>query len=111
MIKITVTNQKSQFIKNYFDFLPEKIKNPYIKINGSEIKIKLQNGPIKEMGENGASVDIIGELWLEILRGLNEKFKCRENSLSIQKIEEALGWQNRRLINRKKRNIEGYDKE
>jgi len=35
------------------------------------------------------------------------KFKCRENSLAITKLEEALMWLDHRTADRKKRKIEG----
>lgn len=41
---------------------------------------------------------------------LNTKFPCRENSITITKLEEALMWQNKRTENRIKRNVEGFDK-
>lgn len=44
---------------------------------------------------------------LEMLKYLNNKFPCRENALSLTKLEEALMWQEVRTKNRIARGIEG----
>jgi hypothetical protein len=38
---------------------------------------------------------------------LNGKFPCRENSIAITKLEEALMWLNKRTADRVKRGVEG----
>jgi hypothetical protein len=38
---------------------------------------------------------------------LNKKFPCRENSIAITKLDEALLWLNKRTEDRKKRKVEG----
>ena len=85
------------------------MNNKFLLINAetSEISIFIQNGPIQEAGQNGVQIDILGKIWLEILRGFNKKFPCRENSLTITKIEEALMWQAKRTQNREERGVEG----
>lgn len=42
-----------------------------------------------------------------MLQGLNEKIPCRENSLAITKLEEALHWLEARTKNRKAAGVEG----
>ena len=46
---------------------------------------------------------------LMILKYLNEKFPCRENAITITKLEEALMWQQKRTEDRIERNVEGKD--
>ena len=92
-----------------------RVKNevyPNVDIQtGSEIKIIIQNGPVKEVGNNGADIEVLGELWLDILNDFNSgEHRCRENSITITKIEEALMWQQKRRENREKRGVEGTDK-
>lgn len=41
------------------------------------------------------------------LNDLNNRFPCRENSLAITKMEEALMWLNKRTENRIARGVEG----
>jgi len=75
------------------------------------ISFKIQNGPVKEVGVNGCQVDTIIETAKIMIEGLNKKFPCRDNSMVITKLDEALFW----LINRKKdrenRGVEGFNKE
>ena len=92
--------------------IAEKYNNDFIRITdfNSSMFISIQDGPIKEGKKNGAQIDILGQIWLEILRGFNKKFPCRENSITITKIEEALMWQEKRKTNRISRKVEGYSK-
>lgn len=55
------------------------------------------------------AVDIL-EYVKNLFQSLNEDFACRENSLTITKIEEALHWQEARKKDRTKRGVEGYMK-
>lgn len=41
------------------------------------------------------------------LKDLNERFSCRENSLAITKMEEAVMWLNKRTEERTERGVEG----
>lgn len=74
------------------------------------INIKWQEGTIKEVGVNGVQVvDVLGEC-RERLQGLNSQFPCRENAISLTKIDEAIMWQNKRTEDRLKRGVEGESK-
>ena len=76
----------------------------------TEITFKIQNEPIKEVGVNGCQIEELGKVWLEILQHFNKDFPCRENSITITKIQEALMWQEKRTQDRVKRGVEGYNK-
>lgn len=71
------------------------------------ISFRIQNGPIKEVGVNGCQVDTIIEAAKLIVEGLNKKFPCRENSMVITKLDEALLWSMKRKQDREARNVEG----
>lgn len=75
------------------------------------ISFKIQNGPVKENGVNGCQVDTIIEAAKIIIEGLNKNFPCRENSLAITKLDEALMWLRERTRNRIERGVEGSSKE
>jgi hypothetical protein len=78
--------------------------------DGRKIVIYIQNGPRKEVGENGVDIEVLGELWLDILKDFNSgEYRCRENSITITKLEEALMWQQKRRENRIKREVEGTE--
>ena len=90
----------------------EVMNSEYIKIDAkkSTITLAIQNGPIKENGVNGCQIDDLGKIWRGILKGFNTKFPCRENSITITKLDEALMWQEKRKQEREERGVEGYNK-
>ena len=91
----------------------DKLRNEY-PINITErlncISFKIQNGPIKEVGVNGCQIDTIIEAAKLIVEGLNKQFPCRENSMVITKLDEALMWSLKRKMDREKRGVEGERK-
>lgn len=78
---------------------------------GQGMRIDFQHGPIGENGANGAQVEDVLEAALQRLVFLNTaaggRFACRENSLAITKIEEALHWLEHRTKARQARGVEG----
>lgn len=81
----------------------------FIEVNDEHnaITFKIQNGPIKEMGKNGCQVTDVIAVAKHILEQLNAKFPCRENAVTITKLDEALMWQAKRTSDREKRGVEG----
>lgn len=72
------------------------------------ISIKFQEGPIPEVGVNGAHIEDVIDLLVERLRGFNEgPLRCRENSLAITHLEEAGNWLLRRQVNRLEQGVQG----
>lgn len=112
MMKEVLNKNTSSLNEKVFIKVAEKMNSDYIRIDAgnSQIWLQIQDGPIKEVEENGCQIDDIGSIWLEILKGFNKQFPCRENSLSITKIEEALMWQTKRKTDRLTRGVEGYNK-
>ena len=82
----------------------------YVRNDVNSISFTIQNGPIKENGVNGCQVDTLIHAAKIIIDGLNKKFPCRENSLAITKLEEALHWIEARTKDREKRLVEGTSK-
>lgn len=72
------------------------------------IRIDWQDGIIPPGGvQNGAFVEDVLEAARQRLLYFNStKFRCRENSLAITKIEEALQWLDWRTRNRLNQNVE-----
>jgi hypothetical protein len=56
---------------------------------------------------DGTTNEEVIEVLIDRIQYLNDKFPCRENSLAITLLEEALKWLNRRTEDRVKRNVEG----
>lgn len=73
------------------------------------ISFKIQNGPIKEVGINGCQIDNMIEAAKMILEGLNKNLPCRENSIAITKLDEAILWLEKRKADRQKREVEGQN--
>jgi hypothetical protein len=70
-------------------------------------QIQFQHGPIGENGINGVQNEDILKLLAIRLRSLNSAFPCRENSIAITKIEEALLWLEHRTAVRVEQGVEG----
>lgn len=79
----------------------------YLRHDKNSISFTLQNGPIKENGVNGCQVDSMIEAAKLIIEGLNKQFPCRENSIVVTKLDEALLWLGKRKADREKRGVEG----
>jgi len=64
---------------------------------------------LKEDGsfDNGTTLEEMLRVSIERLQDLNGRFTCRENSLAITKIQEALMWLNARTADRVSREVEG----
>ena len=86
-------------------------RSEFIIVDGSTLSFKIQDGPIGENGVNGVQVTDVLEFTCKLYKSLNSAFPCRENSLTITKIEEALHWQEARTRDRVKRDVEGFNKE
>ncbi|MCK6462864.1 MAG: hypothetical protein L6Q29_03555 [Candidatus Pacebacteria bacterium] len=57
--------------------------------------------------EDGTTLEELLRVGIERLKNLNSRFNCRENSIAITKMEEALMWLNARTADRMKRGVEG----
>lgn len=74
-------------------------------------KIDFQNGPINEVGVNGVMNEDLIAMVITRLEHFNKTdFQCRENSMAITKLEEAMLWLRKRTIGRENRGIEGTHK-
>ena len=70
--------------------------------------IKFQKGAVKENGVNGCQNEHLIGIVIDRLQCLNQgEFACRENSIAITKLEEALLWLNKRTLDRVSRGVEG----
>lgn len=71
-------------------------------------RIHFQEGAIKEHGLNGVmNEDLIAMIICRLEHFNQTEFRCRENSMAITKLEEALLWLRKRTMGREKRGIEG----
>lgn len=76
------------------------------------VELQFQNGGLKEVGPNGITDQALLAVVLDRIRSFNEgQFRCRENSIVITKLEEALLWMEKRSNDRARRGVEGERKE
>ena len=95
-------------------FSERKIQNKnftdFISVENNVLTVKIQDGVISENGVNGIQATDLLEYVNEVFKSLNSAFPCRENALTITKIEEAIHWQEARTKDRLKRKVEGQNK-
>lgn len=88
-----------------------RIKNAEdIKGIAPVVEFTIQSDPIGEVGINGVQALDMLEYNLCLFQSLNDAFPCRENALTITKIEEAIHWQHARTRDRLNRRVEGENK-
>lgn len=81
------------------------------------VDIEWQDGPLLDeqglrLNPNGAFVETVIQIAIDRLEFYNNsKFRCRENSLAITKLEEAIHWLNARTSRREQQGIEGTHQE
>lgn len=103
-------NPSGQMDWKWFETEIRPFKHIYLRKDKNSLSFTLQKGPIKEFGVNGCQVDTLIEAAKLIIEGLNNKFPCRENSIVITKLDEALMWLDKRRKDREKRKVEGTSK-
>ena len=70
--------------------------------------VTFQKGAIKEHGVNGVCNEDLIAMVITRLEHFNQsEFRCRENSMAITKLEEALLWLRKRTMSREQRGVEG----
>ena len=83
---------------------------PQVHGEKSLVTFRIQSGPVKEFGINGCQIDDVIEWAKEKIEEFNAKFPCRENSLAVTKLDEALLWLQKRKADRERRGVEGQNK-
>lgn len=81
-------------------------------VEGVGLDIMWQNGPLNRGAEriepNGAFVETVIAAAKQRIEFYNEtQFRCRENSMAITKLDEALQWLNSRTARREAQGVEG----
>lgn len=81
-------------------------------VSSTGIHITWQDGPLgrgeDRVEPNGAFVETVIAAAKQRIEYYNEtQFRCRENSMAITKLDEALHWLHHRTANRENRNVEG----
>ena len=81
---------------------------------GEPQKLAFINKKVKDLGtgelitiHNGTTNEEVLKMLIHRLGEMGKKLPCRENSLAITKLEEALMWLEKRTADRKARGVEG----
>ena len=80
---------------------------PGVVVSAEGVKFFGQRGPVQETGVNGCQIDDLIRFCRETVAGFNAKFPCRENSLCVTKLDEALLCLCQRQHSREERGVEG----
>lgn len=75
----------------------------------SVIHFILQDEPVSKVGLNGCQVGDIIEYLIILLECFNSNIECNENKKTIEYLEMALNWQDKRTEDRIYREVEGTE--
>ena len=82
--------------------------NIFLRHDVDSISFNMLTKPASEGGDlNRCQFTDLIATGLQMLKYLNSKYPCRENAITITKLEEALMWQNKRTEDRTIRGVEG----
>jgi hypothetical protein len=90
---------------------PEDLNNKFCLIEENCVIFTIQSGPVADFGRNGCDATDLIRFTVGLYKSFNNAFPCRENSIAITKLEEALHWQEARTRDRINRNVEGKNEE
>ena len=79
----------------------------HIDHHNNTITLKIQNGPIKEVGVNGCQMEYLAAVLHELIEGHDEINPCRENKIFKSLLEAALAVNDMRTARREKEGTEG----
>lgn len=98
----------SNWITQALESLPDELKQ-FIEVDdeGKQITIKMQNDVVSDVGVVGVQVGELIHLPLLLIQFLNKEYPCRENSLTVTKLQEAQHWDRARTRDREQRGVEG----
>ena len=106
--EIYATDEPAFNVNHKYIVVAAPAEDEEIGLDNPYAKVKFQEGPIKENGVNGCHNEDLIAIVIDRLECLNQgDFRCRENSIAITKLEEALMWLNKRTLDRRSRGVEG----
>lgn len=75
------------------------------------VSMAFQNGPIKESGINGISQEALIAVLIDRLEGFQSgQFKCHDNQVALDSLQNARLWLHKRTMDRVARGVEGTTK-
>lgn len=92
------------------DYDPDQDTPIVVDHTNNVIAFKIQDGPIREVGLNGCQVTDMVRVAKHIIANLNEKYPSHENTKTLDALDVALMWQDKRTKDREARGVEGFSK-
>lgn len=72
------------------------------------LPVIFQNGTVPEVGVNGVTEQALLAILIDRLECFQKgQFACRENAITLEKLEEAMQWMHARTRDRTNRGVEG----
>jgi len=108
--KYTEVWVEDEFTNNAPHHFEVRATNGYDRDGNQDVlaNVYFQEGPINEVGVNGVMNEDLIAMVINRLEHFNQSdFRCRENSMAITKLEEALLWLRKRTMGREQRGVEG----
>lgn len=87
---------------------PKQAGHNYVALVGdTTMCVDFQNGTIPDEGLNGLTNEALLHILVHRTKILNDLYPCRENSIAITKMQEAIMWFEERTQDRVNRGVEG----
>lgn len=100
-------NESGAMDYKWFEAEIRPTKHIYVRNDVNSLSFTIQKGPIKEVGKNGCQIVDVLQFCKNMLETLNKTHPCRENAITITKLDEAIMWQDKRTADRTAREVEG----
>lgn len=98
-------------LNNRYEVRGMNASNPSQQPAESDIRtavVMFQNGTEPEVGVNGVTIESLLAICADRIAGWQSgPWACRENALALTHMQEAMGWLQRRTVDRLRRNVEG----
>lgn len=89
----------------------------YIHVNerplhptGANMTFQMQSGPTEEVGVDGCQITDVIEFAKAMIESMQAAYPCEQNRITIQKLREALSWQEDRKRDRTRRKVIGQNR-
>lgn len=79
----------------------------FFKVEGNEVRIKIQEGPRGEAGLNGCKAQDVILFAKALIEEFQGKVDCYENRVTLVKLKDAAAWQAERDRDRARRKVTG----
>jgi hypothetical protein len=100
VMEFEVPGPKGDFVRGHKYYIGRPQETALCELN-------FQNGPVPEVGVNGATNETVIAAVIHRLEILNAKFPCAENEQAITSLKDALQALESRTRNRQQRGVEG----